>query len=111
MSSRSRLAVAPEAITTSSIKQASKMVSVADSTYNMLSRHMAAEELDFPLYPDPTQSMFPQQPFPFNIQSFDMDSTYAFGRPQESYPSTTGFSSSTMYADTAPPFALESPEL
>ena len=90
------------------------MVSIADHTYHMLSRHIGADdEADFPLYPDPSQNMFQQQLFPFNgVQNFDMDSnSYTFARTQESYPISTGLNSNTMYAEVAPSYAQESPEL
>ncbi|PMD36548.1 hypothetical protein L207DRAFT_556132 [Hyaloscypha variabilis F] len=85
------------------------MVSIADHTYHMLSRHMNNdhEEVDFPLYPDPS-NMF-SQPFPFNgAQSYNMDASYSYPRTQEGYPASTGLSSSTMYAE-APQY--ESPDL
>jgi len=75
----------------------------------MLSRHMNNdhEEVDFPLYPDPS-NMF-SQPFPFNgAQSYNMDASYSYPRTQEGYPASTGLSSSTMYAE-APQY--ESPDL
>jgi hypothetical protein len=90
------------------------MVSIADHTFHMLSRHMgSSEEGDFPLYPDPTQNMFPPQPF-FNVQDFELENNlYNFPRTHAPYPAT-GFNSNTMYTDTtpsAPSYALESPEL
>lgn len=81
----------------------------------MLSRHMGGvDEGDFPLYPDPAQSMFPQQPF-FNIQNFDIDNTpYNFQRAQAPYAGAIGFGPNSLYVDTAPSatsYTLESPEL
>jgi hypothetical protein len=68
-------------------------VSIADHTYHMLSRHLDSckEEVDFHLYPNPA--------IMFQVQG-----------PQEAYPKTTLFSSSTTYAE-APQYAMESPEL
>ncbi|KAK0125169.1 hypothetical protein ONS96_009030 [Cadophora gregata f. sp. sojae] len=84
------------------------MVSIAETTYHMLSRHMSDnEEADFPLYPDP--NMFSPN-FPFGGQNFNMDTAYAYPRTQEGYPASTGLGSSTMYAD-APQYSLESPDL
>ncbi|PVH85099.1 hypothetical protein DL98DRAFT_484310 [Cadophora sp. DSE1049] len=84
------------------------MVSIAETTYHMLSRHMSDnEEVDFPLYPDP--NMFSHN-FPFGGQNFDMDTAYAYPRTQEGYPASTGLSSSTMYTE-APQYSLESPDL
>ncbi len=86
------------------------MVSIAETTYHMLSRHMSNdnEELDFPLYPDP--NMFSHSfPFPTG-QSFNMEATYAYPRAQDGYPASTGLNSSTMFAE-APQYPLESPEL
>lgn len=86
------------------------MVSIAETTYHMLARHMQndTEEVDFPLYPE--TNMF-SQPFPFNTtQSFNMDASYAYPRTQESYPASTDFNNSTMYAEV-PQYALESPVL
>ncbi|PMD24077.1 hypothetical protein NA56DRAFT_25785 [Hyaloscypha hepaticicola] len=86
-----------------------KMVSIADHTFHMLSRHMSNdnEEVDFPLYPD-TGNMFSPS-FQFNgAQTYNMDASYSYARNQEAYPTTTGLGSSTMYAD-APQY--ESPDL
>ena len=77
-----------------------KMVSIADHTYHMLSRHMSNdnEEVDFPLYPD-TGNMFSPS-FQFNgAQTYNMDASYSYARNQEAYPTTTGLGSSTMYAE------------
>ncbi|KAG4420767.1 hypothetical protein IFR04_006047 [Cadophora malorum] len=84
------------------------MVSIAETTYHMLPRHMSDnEEVDFPLYPDPNMSF---HNFPFGGQNFNMDTAYAYPRTQDGYPASTGLSSSTMYAE-APQYALESPDL
>jgi hypothetical protein len=86
-----------------------KMVSIADHTFHMLSRHMSNdnEEVDFPLYPD-TGNMFSPS-FQFNgAQTYSMDASYSYARSQEAYPTTTGLGSSTMYAE-APQY--ESPDL
>ncbi|KAF8864232.1 hypothetical protein BDZ45DRAFT_614494 [Acephala macrosclerotiorum] len=86
------------------------MVSIAETTYHMLSRHMHNdnEEVDFPLYPDP-QNMFSQS-FPFSAaQSFNMEA-YSYPRTQQGYPASTGLGSSSVYAE-APQYAMESPEL
>jgi hypothetical protein len=86
------------------------MVSIAETTYHMLSRHMHNdnEEIDFPLYPDP-QEMFAQN-FPFSAAgNFNMD-PYSYPRSQEIYPTTTGLPSNTVYAE-APHYAMESPEI
>jgi hypothetical protein len=86
------------------------MVSIAETTFHMLARHMHndTEELDFPLYPD--TNMF-SQPFPFNTaQNFNIDPSTTYPRMQDSYPPFTGMNSSTMYAE-APQYALESPDL
>jgi hypothetical protein len=87
------------------------MVSIADHTFHMLSRHMSdSEESDFPLYPDP-QNMFSPQNFPFNsAQNFNMDASFSYPRAEEGYPASTGFSSSAMYAE-APQYPIESPDL
>ncbi|KAH8779345.1 hypothetical protein BGZ57DRAFT_760980 [Hyaloscypha finlandica] len=86
-----------------------KRVSIAETTYHMLSRHMSNdnEEFDFPLYPDP--NMFSHN-FPFGGQNFNMDTAYAYPRTQEGYPTSTGLNSSAMYAE-APQFPLKSLEL
>lgn len=81
-------------------------ISIAETTYQMLSRH-DNEEVDFPLYPDP--NMFSHN-FPFGGQGYNMDTAYAYPRTQEGYPTSTGLSSSTMYAE-APQYSLESPDL
>ena len=74
----------------------------------MVSRHLNNEEADFPLYPDPTAGIFPQQPFPFTpIQNFDMDQN-PWSYTRESYPVSTGFESHNMYSE-APHY--ESPEM
>jgi hypothetical protein len=86
-----------------------RMVSIADHTFHMLSRHMSNdnEEPDLPLYPDPS-NMF-SQPFQFNVaQNYNMDASYSYPRTQEGYPASTGLNSSTMYAE-APQY--ESPDL
>ena len=86
-----------------------KMVSIADHTFHMLSRHMSNdnEEVDFPLYPD-TGNMFSPS-FQFNgAQTYNMDASYTYARNQEAYPTTTGLGSSTLYAE-APQY--ESPDL
>ncbi|KAF4626993.1 hypothetical protein G7Y89_g11168 [Cudoniella acicularis] len=87
------------------------MTSLATHTYNMLNHMSDNEEPDFPLYPDP-QNMFPQS-FPFNVQSFSMESQspYPFPRTQDGFPSSTGFTSATMYATDAPQYALDSPDI
>src|ERR1700753_1820224 len=99
-------AIAGEAVSTQDTIQPSpsshstRMVSIADHTYHMLSRHMGNdnEEIDFPLYPDPS-NMF-SQPFQFNgPQSYNMDASYSYPRTQEGYPASTGLTSSTMYAE------------
>jgi len=75
----------------------------------MLSRHMSNDndEVDFPLYPDPS-NMF-SQPFQFNgAQTYNMDASYSYPRTQEGYPASTGLSSSTTYTE-APQY--ESPDL
>ncbi|KAH9211446.1 hypothetical protein DL95DRAFT_188254 [Leptodontidium sp. 2 PMI_412] len=84
-------------------------LSIAESTYQMLSKnlHSCNEEVDFPLYPD--LNMFSHN-FPFGGQNFNMDTAYAYPRTQEGYPASTGLSSSTMYAE-APQYPLESPDL
>jgi hypothetical protein len=74
-----------------------KMVSIADHTFHMLSRHMSNDndEVDFPLYPDPS-NMF-SQPFQFNgAQTYNMDASYSYPRTQEGYPASTGLGSSTI---------------
>jgi len=84
------------------------MCSMVDQTFQMASRHLNNEEADFPLYPDPTASMFPQQPFPFTpIQNFEMDQN-PWSYTREAYPASTGFESHTMYSE-APQY--ESPEM
>ena len=89
------------------------MVSIADHTFHMLSRHLSNdnEEADFPLYPDPSQNMFGSQ-FPFDsAQGFNMDHNASmYPRTQESYPTSTGYHSTTMYAE-APHYPHESPEI
>ena len=89
------------------------MGSIANHTYHMLSRHMSNdnehEDLDFALYPDP-QSMYSPQTYPFaGLQNFETEQSgpYSFPR-QESYPSSTGFNSATMYAEAQ---FIESPDL
>lgn len=84
------------------------MVSIAETTYHMLSRHMSDNEgVDFPLYPDPNML---SHNFPFGGQNFNMDTAYAYPRTQEAYPTSTELNSSTMYAE-APQYSLESPDL
>jgi hypothetical protein len=87
------------------------MLSLATHTYNMLNPMGESEEADFPLYPDP-QNTF-AQPYPFNVQNFSIETPYQYQsqRLQDGYPSTTGFTSATMYATDAPQYALESPEI
>jgi len=80
---------------------------ITDHTYQML-RHMSNdnEGADFSLYPDPTQ-------FTFNaLQNFEMEnnSPYTFPRPQESWPASTDFNTTAMYAE-ASQYPIESPEL
>lgn len=76
----------------------------------MASRHLNSDEADFPLYPDPTTSMFPQQPFPFNpVQNFDMDQNL-WSYTREAYPVSTGFDSHTIYSEN-PQYGHESPEM
>ncbi|KAH7360506.1 hypothetical protein BKA65DRAFT_186424 [Rhexocercosporidium sp. MPI-PUGE-AT-0058] len=84
-------------------------MTIAETTYHMLSRHMSndIEEVDFPLYPDP--NMFSHN-FPLAGQNFNMDTAYAYPRTQEGYPASTGLGSSTMYTE-APQYPLESPDL
>lgn len=68
------------------------------------------EEQDFPLYPDPP-NMFSPQTFLFSgVPGFETEhgGPYTFPR-QESYPVTTGFNSTTMYAE-AQQF-MESPDI
>ena len=81
---------------------------MVDQPFHMVSRHLNSEEADFPLYPDPTASMFPQQPFPFTpIQNFEIDQN-PWSYTREAYPASTGFESQTMYSE-APQY--ESPEM
>ncbi|KAH9211179.1 hypothetical protein DL95DRAFT_189647 [Leptodontidium sp. 2 PMI_412] len=84
-------------------------MTIAETTYHMLSRHMSTdnEEVDFPLYPDP--NMFSHN-FAFGGQNYNMDTTYAYPRTQEGYPASSGLSSSTLYTE-APQYPLESPDL
>ncbi|KAL2074456.1 hypothetical protein VTL71DRAFT_8234 [Oculimacula yallundae] len=84
-------------------------MTIAETTYHMLSRHMSNdhEEVDFPLYPDP--NMFNHN-FPFGGQNFNMDTGYTYTRTQEGYPASSGLSSATMYAE-APQYHMESPDL
>jgi hypothetical protein len=98
-----------EPIQASSPLNSTRMVSIADHTFHMLSRHMSneSEEADFPLYPD-SSNMF-SQPFQFNgAPNYNMDASYTYSRAQEVYPTSTGLPSSTMYAE-APQY--ESPDL
>lgn len=84
-------------------------MTIAETTYHMLSRHMSTdnEEVDFPLYPDP--NMFSHN-FAFGGHNYNMDTTYTYPRTQEGYPASTGLSSSTLYTE-APQYPLESPDL
>jgi len=99
------------------------MVSVADSSYHMLSRHMGgSEEADFTLYADPTQNVYLQhQPY-HGLPNFDLDNNglYHFARAQAQaqanvpFTAASGFSSNTIYAEadaSVSSYALESPEL
>jgi hypothetical protein len=89
------------------------MLSLATHTYNMLNPMGENEEPDFALYPDP-QNTF-AQPYPFHVPNFGIEGQspyqYQNQRPQDAYPSSTGFTSATMYATEAPQYALESPEI
>ena len=87
------------------------MVSIADHTYHMLSRHMSNdnEEQDFALYPDP-QNMYSPQTFPFSgLQNFETEHSGPYSFPRQEYPTSTGFNSTTMYAE-AQQF-IESPDI
>ena len=87
------------------------MVSIADHTYHMLSRHMSNdhEESDFALFPDP-QNMYSPQQYPFSgLQNFETEHSGPYSFPRQEYPSSTGFNNNTMYAE-APQF-VESPEI
>lgn len=84
------------------------MASMVDQPFHMVSRHLNNDDDDFPLYPDPAASMFPQQPFPFTpIPNFDMDQN-PWSYTREAYPASTGFDTQAMYAE-APQY--ESPEM
>jgi hypothetical protein len=88
------------------------MVSLFEHTTNMLSRHLSNdnEELDFTLYPDP-ENIYSPPTFPFaGLQNFETEHSdpYTFPR-QESYPVTTGFDTTAMYAETQS--FIESPEI
>jgi hypothetical protein len=90
-----------------------KIVSISDHAYNMLSGHMSndSEEADFPLYPNP-QNMFTQG-FPFNtVQNFNMDALFSYPRTQDGCHMSTEIGSANMYAE-APQYShsLESPEM
>ena len=97
-----------------------RMVSVADTPYHMLSRHMgSSEEADFTLYSDPSQTVFLQQAY-LNISNFELDNNnlYNFARAQAQanvpFTAASGFGSNTVYADadtSASSYTLESPEL
>ncbi|RQM07192.1 hypothetical protein DH86_00000891 [Scytalidium sp. 3C] len=93
------------------------MASMAAPHYHILPQQQLSndEDTDYILYP-PEPNMFQPQPFVFNgnMADFNIDN-------QESFPATTGFNSTTMYAE-APQFGLngkqspilcdlESPEL
>ncbi|CZS93397.1 uncharacterized protein RCO7_07724 [Rhynchosporium graminicola] len=83
-------------------------MTIAETTYHMLSRHVSNdhEGIDFPLYPEP--NMFSHN-FAFGGQNFNMDSDYSYTRTQDGYRTSTGMGSGTMYAE-APHYPLESPD-
>ncbi|KAH8595926.1 hypothetical protein B0O99DRAFT_511387 [Bisporella sp. PMI_857] len=89
------------------------MASMVDTSFHVVSHRMGHDHdgSDFSLYPEPTASMFPQQPFPGNNanQNFEMgENLFAYTR--ESYTPNTGFESHGLYA-TAHQYGMESPEL
>lgn len=104
------------AITASFPPPAAKMASMAVANYHILPQHLSNdnEDSDYVLYPEP--NMFSQQPFVLNsgnMTDFNVDN-------HESFPSTTGFNSTPMYAEApnfglngkqSPILDLESPEL
>jgi len=76
-----------------------RMGSITDHTFHLLSRHMSNEneEADFPLYPD-SSNMFSQS-FQFNgALNYNMDA-FSYPRTQEGHPASTGLNSSTVYAE------------
>ncbi|KAG9247235.1 hypothetical protein BJ878DRAFT_210100 [Calycina marina] len=82
---------------------------MANQHFHMIPRHLNSAETDFPLYPDPTTSMFPQQPFPFApVQNFEMEQNWSYNR--EAYSVGNGFDSHPIYAEN-PQYGNESPKI
>ena len=68
------------------------------------------DDQDFPLYPEPPMYSPPLSYAGMQTVSMESNRSYVFPGEQETYPSSSGFNNTSLYAD-APQFSLESPEL